>query len=206
MDRRLAVSGAVLLLAAAAGVALLLTGSRPGSSPASPSGAVDVRVVAQALSPTRLTFQVSIANRTGGDVYLVDDPRRPGVEATPTSLTLHYDVEDFPPGTLANVNIFPVPAFTVVPAGGTVTRRAEVLNPVALSNWLGLHWDTTAEPPVYLRRVPSVTMLFPLEVRAVVGYGSGPFEYTTATVPQDQRLAFLLWQRRAASPAVTLTP
>jgi hypothetical protein len=154
--------------------------------------------------PDGMALEVRIRNETGADVHLLDDPSLPGLEASASSLTLHYDVEDFPDGADANVNVFRVPARTIVRSGGTATRRVEVTSPVALSNWVGLHWDTSSRPPTRLRAAPSVALGPHVTVKVVVGYGTTPFEYTTRTVPQDQRLAFLAWQRRANSTPITI--
>jgi hypothetical protein len=187
------------------------------SSPVGHVGPVNTKQVRVTVMPRRLpardgvarprdgmAFEVTIRNETGADIRLLDDPRLPGLEATASSLTIHYDVEDFPEGTDANVNVFRVPKQTILRSGGTVTRRVEVPDPVRLSNWVGLHWDTSSSPPTYLRAAPSVPLGSRVTVEVVVGYGTVPFEYTTKTVPQDQRLAFLAWQRRATSTPITI--
>jgi hypothetical protein len=208
----------LLATAAACGVAAALLVWRPWARDAREqlayaTGTVDVQANLQTFYSWgdpglqgQLNLQVVITNNTGSDIYLVDEPSMPGKEATPSSLTLHYDVEDFPANADANLNIFPVPRQTLLPSGGSVTRNTYVVNPVRVSNWVRLYWDTSTTPPTYLRKPPSVTLVSPVTFKVVVGYGTAPFVYSTSTVPQDARKAFLAWQQRATSAVVTLTP
>jgi len=203
----------VLVVILGVGCFLILShGPPPASAPVSECKRTDsdarsgvvVTVTRANANAGKLALTTTITNNSDASIFLLEDPALPGREATLSTLALRYDVEDDPLGADANVNIFPVPAMTLLARGATVTRRVEIHNPTILSNWLHLHWDSSTIPPTYLRRPPSVRMVPPLKVRVVVGYGTEAFEYTTTTIPQDERLAFLAWQRRAASSAITI--
>jgi hypothetical protein len=176
--------------------------SRLSESSSKPGG-VDVQAAALGGSPR--VVRVTITNCSEASIYVLKDPSLPGIDVDRSGrLTLHFDVEDFPEGTDANVNIFPQPNLEEIGPTRSVTRQLEIPSRVKLSNWLGIHWDLTERPPRHLREPPTVDLRFPLEVKAVVGYGHSRFVYTAQTVPQDARLAFLQWQRRAASPAIAV--
>ena len=156
-----------------------------------------------------LEIQVTITNNTGGPIWFVDGDSTPYLEpdAEASALTLRWDVQDWPEGV--HKDGFRSPRLTQIPPRSSAVRAVEVRNPVTPSNHHGM-WFKPGELgwPIEIAWTPPapVALPLPVRVRAVVGFGSTEFKYTTTSQPQDMRLAFLSWQQRATSEDVTVAP
>ncbi len=174
----------------------------------------ELRVTVRSLQPdaertashrtSGLSLRVTIANGTAHDIYLVDEPGMPNLEPTSSSLVLHWDVEDFPPNAVANMNIFPVPHLTRLSPGQVVERDVAVLNPVALSNYLRMYWDNGTPPQRVRQTPPPILLESPATITAKIGYAMKPFVYDSKSI-QDERLAFMDWQRIITSPPIQMS-
>ena len=172
-----------------AAVLLLVTGCGEGGgsvvSDALASGTlsasvVGLRVQQPAGTPGwlgKIQFQVTVTNGTADDVYLVNGSRMPYFDATasPSKLVLRWDMAMW----REDISTWPIgygpPKTLKLESGSTHSWTVWVPNPVRPSNHYNVWWDETTTPPTMISTQQKVTLLDPITVEAVIGYGLTEF-------------------------------
>lgn len=151
----------------------------------------------------QIQFEVTVANGTAEDIFLVDGLTMPYFDATtsPSStLTIHWDVADWRDDISSRPHVFEIPKTKRLAAGTSHTRTVWVSNPVPLTNHDMVFWDETTTPPTDVDPA-DVLLTAPITVGAVIGYGLEDF---VLTADRQSRNAFQAWQQRLLSATTTL--